>query len=135
MRNFPIHVRARRSGGRRLLILESNRRWFDGLREALMQRGYECEVALDLETARRIVAERHMAAAVLNVQVAGVAEEDLIAELQQKWPDMRLIFYNGSAEKARRRRLRRAGAGSYLGTDADPAAVVRAIDRVLRSDA
>jgi len=131
MRNFPLHAATQRPGQRRLLLLESDRRSFDELREALMRKGYECEVALDLETARRIVAERRMAAAALNVQVAAIPEEDLIAELRQRWPGMRLILYNGTAEKTRKRRLRRAGADSYLGPGADPAAVVRAIERVL----
>lgn len=133
MVEIPVHLSAQRPGRGRILILESDRRSFDELREALLQRGYECEVALDVETARAIVQERRMAAAVLNVEVAGIEEEQLIEEFRQKWPGMRLIFYNGSADRPRRRRLRRAGADSYLSAGGELAAVVRAAQRVLAS--
>ncbi len=123
-------------GGRvrpvRLLIVEADRRSFDELREAMIQDGHECEVALDLETARAILQERRMDIAVLNLQLAEQEEEELLAELKDMDPSMRVVLYNGTAEERRRRRLRRRGVDSYITTASDLTAVIRSIRRVIR---
>lgn len=119
----------------RLLIVESDRHSFDELRAAFAEESLECEVALDLETALSILDERRMDLAVVNAQLAEEEEEELIEKLHAKCPDMRLVLYEGTAERARRRRLRRMGADSYLTTASDLAAVARAAVRVLEENA
>lgn len=123
----PIGPRADRL---RLLIVEEDRRSYDELRGALMELGYECEVALDMETARTVIGERRMGMAVVNVQMAEKPEEELIREFKEASPGIRLVFYNGTTDKTRQRRLRRVGADSYLSTASDLGAVVRAVERV-----
>ncbi len=123
-----------RGGARgRLLIVEDDRHSYDELRSELMERGYECEVALDMATARSVLAERRMDMAVVNVQIPETSEEGVLAELAEYNPQMQVVFYNGSTEKAHQRRLRRCGAASYLSTASDLGAVVRAVERVYTS--
>ena len=117
--------------GRRLLVVEEDRHNIDALRDAFGGLGYECEVALDLETAQTILGERRMALAVVNAQVPGVTDETLITELKRIAPDIRIVLYNGTSKKTRQRRLRRLGADSYLSTGDDMSTVVRSVQRVL----
>jgi DNA-binding response OmpR family regulator len=116
----------------RLLVVEADRHSFDQLREAISEMGHECEVALDLETAMNILEERRMDVTVVNLQLTECEEEELIEGLQEKVPSMHLVLYNGSAERTRRRRLRRMGADSYLTRASDLGAVVRAVRRVIQ---
>lgn len=120
----------RKATRRRLLIVEEDRRSYDELRSALMERGFECEVALNIKTARNIIAERRMAMLLVNTQLLDEPEENLIEELEEKAPNTRIVFYNGTTDKKRQRRLRRFGADSYLSTASDLGAVVRAVERV-----
>ena len=115
--------------GRRLLLVEADRHNIDDLRDAFSDLGYECEVALDLNTAHSILAVRTMAVAVVNATVPDVKDEKLIEELKAIAPDMRLVVYNGTKAKARQRKLRRMGAHSYLSTASDMKAVVRSVQR------
>jgi DNA-binding NtrC family response regulator len=120
---------------RRLLLLEDDRHNIDELREGLMEEGYECEVALDLETARSILDNRLMDAAVINCEMPGVEDRQIIEEFKDRDPHMLLVLYNGVKEKARQRRLRRLGAASYLSHASDIGAVCRAVERVLAEQA
>lgn len=115
----------------RLVLLEEDRHNIDELRDFFLQKGYECEVALDMETARSILDERRMDLAVVNLELAGAQDEQIIEEFKARDPEMALVLYNGRKDKARQRRLRRAGADSYLSTASDIGAVARAVERVL----
>jgi DNA-binding NtrC family response regulator len=115
--------------GHRLLLVEDDRHNIDDLRDAFGDLGYECEVALDLNTAHSILAERRMAVVVVNAEVPEEKDEKLIEELKAIAPGMRLIVYNGTRAKARQRKLRRMGAYSYLSTASDINAVVRSVQR------
>ena len=117
----------------RLLILEEDRHNIDELRDFFSAQGCECEVALDLETARRILSERVMEIAAVNVQTARISEEDLIRDFRSRVPSLSLVLYNGTGKKSLQRRLRRLGADSCLSKKSDLESVVRAIARVLES--
>ncbi len=115
----------------RLVLLENDRHNIDELRDFFLEKGYECEVALDLETARTILDERRMDLAAVNLELADVTDEQIIEEFKERDPEMALVLYSGLKDKTRQRRLRRAGADSYLSKASDIGAVARAIDRVL----
>lgn len=115
----------------RLLLVEASRRSIDALRDAFTELGYECEVALDLKTARNILGERQMDLAVINAKVPDERDEKLVQELKADAPAMRLIIYNGTSNKTRQRKLRRIGADSYLSAASDLRAVIRSVQRVL----
>jgi DNA-binding NtrC family response regulator len=117
---------------RRLLIVDRNRRNFDELRDIFTEQGYECEVALTSATARSILAERTMDLVVVNAETAEGEEERLVVDMKKAAPQMRLVLFNGTSQKAEQRRLRRLGASSCLSTASDMNAVVRAVERALR---
>lgn len=116
----------------RVLIVEDDRRSFDELREALVQDGHECELVLDMEMARSVLQERRMDVALINAGLIERPEQELVEQLKEDNPHMRLVLYNGTAERNARRRLRRRGVDSYLTESSDLAAAARAVQRVIR---
>jgi len=118
---------------RRVLLLEDNRHNIDELRDVFISRGCECEVALDLATARSVVKERMMDLAVVNAALPDVDDEGLIREFKAHNPRMSLVVYNGIKDKVRQRKLRSIGADSYLSRPSDLKAVGRAVEKVLAS--
>lgn len=116
---------------RRLLLLEQDRHTIDELRDAFTERGYECEVALDLATARNILRERLMTMSVINALLTGISDAELIPELKACNLDMALVVYNGTDDKVRQRKFRSMGADSYLSKATDLKAVARAALKVL----
>lgn len=115
---------------RRLLLLEQERHAIDELRDAFVEQGYECEVALEFPTVRRILENRMMDVAVINAKLTDLSDEELVGELKSLNPNMSLVIYNGTATKPRQRALRRAGADSYLSKATDPRNIVRAVRRL-----
>ncbi len=116
---------------RRLLLVEEDRHNIDELRDAFTERGCECEVALDLETARNILQERMMDLAVINADLPGFDSEAIIQEFKAASPAMALVIYNGTGDKTKQRKFRRMGADSYLSKASDLKAVIRAVANVL----
>jgi DNA-binding NtrC family response regulator len=114
----------------RVLIVDADRHSFDQLRDEFVQAGCECEVALDLDTARQILSERMMDMIVFNAELPGFDDEAMVEEMAEADPAMRIVIFNGSGDKSRQRRIRRMGASSYLSSASDQAAVVRAVMRV-----
>ena len=115
---------------RRLLLVEDQRHNIDELRDAFAEEGYECEVALDFATARYILHERMMDLAVVNSKLADVPDDSLIRELKSGNPAMVVVIYNGTATRARQRRLRRLGADSYLSKASDAGTIIRAVQKL-----
>jgi len=112
---------------RRLLLVEEDRHNIDELRDVFTEHGYECEVALDLTTARNILTERMMDLAVVNATIPGINDEEIIREFRERDRSMSLVIYNGTKDKTRQRKLRSMGAASYLSTTNDLKAVAKAV--------
>ncbi len=112
---------------RRLLLVEEDRHSIDELRDLFTEHGYECEVALDLGTARSILGVRMMDLAAVNAALPGVNDEEVIREFHERDRAMSLVIYNGTSDKARQRKLRSMGAGSYLSKAGDLKAVAKAV--------
>jgi DNA-binding response OmpR family regulator len=124
----------RKGGHYRVLVVESDHRAFDELRQGITGLGPECEVALDLETALAVLSERMMDMVVVNAGLAECTDAELLDRLSAGRRSMRVVVYAGKAPVEERRRLRRSGADSYLGPDKDLRAVLAAIARVLDRD-
>lgn len=118
------------SASRRLLIVEGDRHNFDELRDYCVEMGYECEVALDPDTALGILTERQMDLAVVNAELSD-DDEELIQGFKTANPEVALVIFNGTGKKSEQRRFRRMGASSYLSASSDLGAVIRAIERTL----
>jgi len=118
--------------GIRLLIVEHDRHTIEELRDLFAAEGLECEVALNLLTARRILRERRMDVCVVDASAEDFSQKDVILELKPKYPEMKLVIFNGVKDKTQQRQMRKLGADSYLSEGSDLAAVVRAVDRGLQ---
>ncbi len=127
-------VSPQRGGSCRLLFVEDNPHVIDGLRDSFEWPEFECEVALDLRTARDILRERRMDAVVVDATVdsmprGGVAA--LIKQFKAADPSMKVVIFNGVRRKAVQRHMRRLGAEGYLSKRSDLKAVERSVRRVV----
>ena len=66
---------------RRLLLVEEDRHTIDAMRDEFMEHGLECEVTLEMDTARGILHNRMMDVVVINARLPGVSDERLVKEL------------------------------------------------------
>src|SRR3990172_5373072 len=98
----------------RILIIEQNRRRVGELHQRLENNGYETEVALNGELALSILRERDMDAAVLDHEMTGFDEWELVRKLKDNSPDLPIILINGPRLKGVSRIARRAGAARYM---------------------
>ena len=118
----------------RVLVVEQRPHVIDTLRNMLDLDRLECEVALNLQTAREILSERRMDAVVVDAKVdpppqGGIPA--LIRELKQANSGMKVVIFNGTTRDATQRRMRRLGADGYLSTRSGPDALERSVRRLL----
>ena len=124
----------RQAGGSRLLLVEQDPHVIDELRDLFAGRLYECEVALNVETAFTILQERQMDVAVVDANEESIPESgigELIDRFKELDPEMNIVIFNGTADKSVQRKMRRRGADGYLSEKSDIKAVARSTRRVL----
>jgi DNA-binding NarL/FixJ family response regulator len=95
---------------------------------------FECEVALNMDTAWQVLDERRMDAILVDAAGESVEIEDipdLIPKLKEKDEEMKIVIFNGVSDKRTQRKMRRLGADGYLSEKSDLNAVVRSVRRVL----
>ena len=120
--------------GRRLLLVEQDWHVIDELRMRFAEGGFECEVALDVRTAQAILGERRMDGVVVDAvaappSVSGVSR--LVGRLKDACPGVKVVIFNGVADRATQRKMRRLGADGYLSKKSDLSAVERSVRRLL----
>ena len=76
----------RAATGHRVLIADAKHTFFHTLRDALGRLHCECEVALELPTARAILRERQMDLVAVNAGLAEADDEALIADMKSRAP-------------------------------------------------
>ncbi|MFP4027984.1 MAG: response regulator [Candidatus Brocadiia bacterium] len=129
-----MRLSQRQAGGRRLLLVEEDPHVIDDLRQLFASRMFECEVALNVETARDILEERRMDAAVVDTETVSGDDDkmrSLLEEMKKIDEEMRIVVFNGSNDKQTQREMRRKGAEGYLSVKSDLNAVARSVRRVL----
>lgn len=129
-----MRLSQRQAGGSRLLIVEQDPHVIDELRDHFSGPMFECEVALNMETAWQVLDERKMDVIVVDAQSESVDVEEipqLIPKLNEKDEDMKIVIFNGISDKKHQRRMRRRGADGYLSEKSDLGAVVRSVRRVV----
>ena len=95
---------------------------------------FECEVALNMETAWQVLDERRMDVIVVDAEDESIDIEDipdLIPRLKEKDEEMKVVIFNGVSDKKTQRKMRRLGADGYLSEKSDLSAVVRSVRRVV----
>ena len=128
----------RRRAGSRLLFVEQDPHMIDTLRDLFTQRAFECEVALSIETAEAILAERRMNMVVVDATTDPLPRggiPSLIQRLRAADGEMRIVVFNGVGRKATQRRMRRLGADGYLSKKSDLNAVARSVYRIMDGEA
>jgi DNA-binding NtrC family response regulator len=129
-----MRLSRRQAGGSRLLLVEQDPHVIDELRDHFGGPMFECEVALNIETAWQVLDERRMDAIVVDVENESIEIEDipdLIPKLKEKDEEMNVVIFNGVSDKPTQRKMRRLGADGYLSVKSDLNAVVRSVRRVL----
>ena len=129
-----MRLSQRQAGGSRLLLVEQDPHVIDELRDHFAGPMFECEVALNMETAWQVLDERKMDAVVVDAADESVDIEeipDLISRLKEKDEEMSIVIFNGVSDKPTQRKMRRLGADGYLSEKSDLNAVVRSVGRVL----
>ncbi len=121
-------------GRPRLLLLEQDRHIIDNLRDMFPGSEFECEMALDVQTALEIVLARHMDVVVVDSAISPAPAggiRGLIRRIKAESPATRVVVFNGVTDKAVQRKMRRLGAYGYVSRASDLRAVERSVRRVL----
>jgi DNA-binding NtrC family response regulator len=113
------------------LVIEDDPHCIKKLRRLFSGNELECEVALNMDTADQVLAERKMEAVVVDLTLDGIEEDGVIEKFKAPDTDRGLILFNGDTKKSVQRRYRRRGADSYLSEKSDLKAVARATRRVI----
>jgi len=117
----------------RVLIIEEDRRTVDQLQERLEDMGVEAEIALNGRVGLAIISERKMSAAVLDAQMSGFENWELLRAIKRRAPDLPVVLINGRPRKGESRIARRAGATRFMRSPTDPEKVVMVLNQVLGS--
>ena len=124
--------------GSRLLFVEQDPHVIDTLRDMFSRCAFECEVALSVETAEVILAERRMNVIVVDATTDPLPRggiPSLIQRLRAADGEMKIVVFNGVGRKATQRRMRRLGADGYLSKKSDLNAVSRSVYRIMNGEA
>lgn len=129
-----MRLSQRQAGGSRLLLVEQDPHVIDELRDHFSGPMFECEVALNIDTAWQVLKERQMDAIVIDAADESIDMDDIpeiIPELKEEDEEMKVVIFNGISNKKNQRKMRRLGADGYLSQKSDLSAVVRSVRRVL----
>lgn len=129
-----MRLSQRQAGGSRLLLVEQDPHVIDELRDHFGGPMFECEVALNMETAWQVLQERKMDATIIDAADESVDMDDIpdiIPKLKEQNEEMKIVIFNGVSNKKNQRKMRRLGADGYLSDKSDLSAVVRSVRRVL----
>ncbi len=107
-------------GDRRLLVVDDD----DALRESMelefRDRGYEVYTAPDTRTAMRIASVHRPGLAVVDLRLAGENGLEVLTDLLQRVPDMKVIVMTGYGSIATAIEAIKLGAHHYLTKPCDP---------------
>ena len=115
----------------RLLVLEDDRGFIEDVRDTFLAHQFECEVALNVRTAQRILEQRRMDLALIDASAPTVDAKAVVEHLKSRYPKMKLVLFNGSEKKPEQRKMRKLGADSYLGRGSDLKSLERVVLRNL----
>ena len=115
----------------RVLIIQENRRTVGELNSNFEEQGYETEVALSGEIGLEILGEREMDVAVIDHNLSGFEEWELLKVLKDKLPHMPVVLINGPRERGISRVARQAGATRFMRAPVNIERVITTVDTVV----
>ncbi len=110
-----------------LLLVEDDLPFRQRLAMTLERRGFEVGQASGLSEARGVAASLHPDYAVIDMRLADGNGLDLVAELRQQNPSIRIVVLTGYGNLATAVAAVKAGAIDYLAKPADPEDIVKAL--------
>jgi len=110
-----------------LLLVEDDAAFRGRLAMTLERRGFEVGAASGVQEAREIAARLHPDYAVLDMRLADGSGLDLVGELRQMNPSIRIVVLTGYGNLATAVAAVKAGAVDYLAKPADPEDIVKAL--------
>jgi len=128
-----MRSRSRKKSNPRLLLIEQDPRVIDEIRALFANPGLECEVALSVETAMKILGERRMDAVLVDAAVDSLSDgmAGLVRQLKGEDKAMKIVIFNGTARKTAQRKLRRHGVDGYLRARSSHGMLTRSVRRAL----
>ena len=90
--------------------------------------------AEDVPTALKIIAERLPDAAVIDITLKDSSGIDLIRDITQKWPEMRVLVFSMHDESFYAERVLRAGARGYVTKGEPPDRVIEGLHKLLAGE-
>ncbi len=120
---------ATRADGRRVLVVDDDVGFTDGLRDLLESRGYAVETAPGSWQALELQATFDPEVALLDIQLGRTSGVDLAAELKQRRPNLICIMVTAHADIDSAVEALRAGADDYLRKPLDPGELLAALER------
>ena len=110
-----------------LLLVEDDAAFRGRLAQTLERRGFEVGAAEGLAEARQMAQRLKPDYAVLDMRLADGNGLDLVAELRQQNPSIRIVVLTGYGNLATAVAAVKAGAIDYLAKPADPEDIVKAL--------
>lgn len=115
----------------RVLIIQENRRTVGELNSKFEEQGYETEVALSGEIGLEIIGEREMDIAVVDHNVSGFEEWELLRQLKSMMPHLPVVLINGPRQRGISRVARQAGATRFMREPVNIERVINTVDTVI----
>jgi two-component system response regulator RegA len=111
----------------RLLLADDDERLRERLLRAFAARGLEARGAAHAEEALRVAAELEPTLAVVDLRMPGRSGLDLLSELVERWPSVRVLVLTGYGSIATAVASVRQGAIDYLSKPADADQILAAL--------
>lgn len=110
-----------------MLLVDDDEVFRERLASALRQRGQEVVTAADGEQAVRAAGRGKLAAAVVDLRMAGMSGTELVPHLLRLQPDLRVVLLTGYGSIASAVEAMRLGAHNYVSKPADADDVLAAV--------
>ncbi|MEE8270345.1 MAG: response regulator [Alphaproteobacteria bacterium] len=107
-------ISAKRDGNRRVLVVDDDREFAEGVQVLLVTKGYEVEVVRSAAVAIHAARDFGAEVALIDIRLGGSSGFNLIRDLQQQLPDLLCVVVTASASAATAIEALQAGAYDYL---------------------
>jgi len=119
----------------RILVVDDERFFREGIRDALETSGFECAIAATGVEALDLASEPGIAVVVLDVVLPGLDGLEVLRRLRERQPELRVIILSAYTDQQRVLEALRLGAFDYLAKPLHDEELVLAVRRALESHA